>query len=341
MPDDRLLVETDAPYLTPQVVRKERNQPAYVAHTARFVAERRGVDLRGARARRRRATPPAVRVVSATTSRPSRACAGCAQFGVRPKRDLGQNFLIDSNILGVIERAAELDPADVVLEIGGGLGVLSEHLAPRVRPRPRRRARPRARARARGRARPIRQHDAARRRRDGRSTSRALDPAPTKVVANLPYGIAAGAILRTIEELAGVTRWVAMVQQRGRRALRGRARARRLRRAVGARAARLRRARACAPVARTVFHPVPNVDSVLVVLERARPGAAAGAPRARPGRVRAPAQGAAALARARAGAGPACATAPARRSSRSAIPPTRAPSGSRPTTSARSAEALR
>ena len=45
MPADRLLVETDAPYLTPQAVRKERNQPAYVQHTARFVAERRGVSL--------------------------------------------------------------------------------------------------------------------------------------------------------------------------------------------------------------------------------------------------------------------------------------------------------
>ena len=42
VPDDRLLVETDAPYLTPQAVRKDRNQPAYVTHTARFVAERRG-----------------------------------------------------------------------------------------------------------------------------------------------------------------------------------------------------------------------------------------------------------------------------------------------------------
>jgi TatD DNase family protein len=42
VPDDRLLVETDAPYLTPQAVRKERNQPAFVVHTARFVAERRG-----------------------------------------------------------------------------------------------------------------------------------------------------------------------------------------------------------------------------------------------------------------------------------------------------------
>lgn len=45
VPADRLLVETDAPYLTPQAVRKERNQPAYVVHTARFVAERRGVSL--------------------------------------------------------------------------------------------------------------------------------------------------------------------------------------------------------------------------------------------------------------------------------------------------------
>jgi TatD DNase family protein len=43
VPADRLLVETDAPYLTPQVVRKEANQPAYVAHTARFVAEQRGI----------------------------------------------------------------------------------------------------------------------------------------------------------------------------------------------------------------------------------------------------------------------------------------------------------
>ena len=82
-PLDRLLVETDAPYLTPQAVRKERNQPAYVVHTARFVAERRGIsyaELEAARARQRRA---AVRLVSerGLRSRPelpsSRACAGC------------------------------------------------------------------------------------------------------------------------------------------------------------------------------------------------------------------------------------------------------------------------
>ena len=43
VPQDRLLVETDAPYLSPQPVRRERNRPAFVAHTAAFVAERRGV----------------------------------------------------------------------------------------------------------------------------------------------------------------------------------------------------------------------------------------------------------------------------------------------------------
>jgi TatD DNase family protein len=43
VPQERLLVETDAPYLTPQAVRKERNQPAFLAHTVRFLAELRGV----------------------------------------------------------------------------------------------------------------------------------------------------------------------------------------------------------------------------------------------------------------------------------------------------------
>lgn len=43
VPDDRLLVETDAPYLSPQAVRRERNRPAFVAHTARFIAQLRGV----------------------------------------------------------------------------------------------------------------------------------------------------------------------------------------------------------------------------------------------------------------------------------------------------------
>jgi TatD DNase family protein len=43
VPDERLLVETDAPYLSPQAVRKLRNQPAFVAHTVDFIAKLRGV----------------------------------------------------------------------------------------------------------------------------------------------------------------------------------------------------------------------------------------------------------------------------------------------------------
>ena len=55
------------------------------------------------------------------------------EFDVRPNRELGQNFLIDDNVLRLVAEAAELSASDVVLEVGGGLGVLSEHLAPRVR----------------------------------------------------------------------------------------------------------------------------------------------------------------------------------------------------------------
>ena len=115
MPEERLLVETDAPYLTPQVVRKQRNQPAFVAHTLAFIAELRGVGVERARRGRRAQRGRRVRLVSAAVADTpsdapgrSRACAACAGSRFRPDRDLGQNFLIDSNILGVIERAAEL-----------------------------------------------------------------------------------------------------------------------------------------------------------------------------------------------------------------------------------------
>jgi 16S rRNA (adenine1518-N6/adenine1519-N6)-dimethyltransferase len=190
------------------------------------------------------------------------------QFGVRPKRDLGQNFLIDSNILGVIERAAELDPAhpDVVLEIGGGLGVLSEHLAERaahVHVVELDRALVPALEDALAAHANTTLHVA-----DALDLDlRALAPAPTKVVANLPYGIAASAILRTIEELDGVTRWVAMVQREvGERfaAAPGTP-------AYGVPSVLAQLAcdvRVHRSIARTVFHPVPNVDSVLVVLDR-------------------------------------------------------------------------
>jgi 16S rRNA (adenine1518-N6/adenine1519-N6)-dimethyltransferase len=190
-------------------------------------------------------------------------------FGVRPNRELGQNFLIDSNLLDVIARAAELAPDDVVLEVGGGLGVLSEHLAERV-------AHVHVVEVDRGLEPPLRDAldphpnttlhlaDAV------RLDLGALDPAPTKVVANLPYGVAATVILRSIEELPGVTTWVAMVQ----REVGERLAAQPSTSAYGAPSVLAQLAcdvRVLRPVSRRVFFPVPNVDSVLVGLRRHGP----------------------------------------------------------------------
>jgi 16S rRNA (adenine1518-N6/adenine1519-N6)-dimethyltransferase len=193
-------------------------------------------------------------------------------FDVRPKRELGQNFLVDSNILDVIARAAELSPADVVLEIGGGLGVLSEHLAARVAHvhvvELDRALEPALRDALDPFGPTVTLHLA-----DAMALDlAALDPPPGKVVANLPYGIAAGAILRTIEQLPGATRWVAMVQREV---------GERLAAAPGSGAYGVPSAiaqlacdvRVLRPVSRTVFSPVPNVDSVLVVLDRRGPAA--------------------------------------------------------------------
>ncbi len=190
----------------------------------------------------------------------------------RPRvRELGQNFLVDRNILGVIERLAELDEHDVVLEVGGGPGVLSERMATR--------------------AAHVHVVEVDLRLREGlhrvlepfdnvtlhfadalELDLGALAPAPGKVVANLPYSISATLILRSIEELPSVASWVVMVQ-----------------REVGERLAAppggsdygltsvlaqlACEVRVLRPVARTVFRPVPRVDSVLVGLRRTGPSA--------------------------------------------------------------------
>ncbi len=184
----------------------------------------------------------------------------------RRSRELGQNFLRDPNILEVIGREAELSAGDVVLEVGGGEGVLSAYLAPRV----------------------SRVHvvelDERLRGVLERSVAEfdnvslwwgdamridlsALQPTPTKMVANLPYGIAAGVLLRAIEELEDVALWLVMVQREV---------GERLAAAPGSGvygvssvlaqlAGRVKVVRA---IPRTVFRPVPNVDSVLVKIVR-------------------------------------------------------------------------
>jgi 16S rRNA (adenine1518-N6/adenine1519-N6)-dimethyltransferase len=190
-------------------------------------------------------------------------------FGIRPNRELGQNFLIDDNILDVIGRTAELDSGDVVLEVGGGLGVLSEYLAPRVAHLhvvevDRALAPPLEDALAPFDNATLHLGDAV------RLDFRALDPAPTKVVANLPYGVAATVILKAFEELPGARLCVAMVQREV---------AERFSAGPGSKvygATSVLAQLACEVslgrrVPRTVFHPVPNVESALVVLRRTGP----------------------------------------------------------------------
>ncbi len=184
---------------------------------------------------------------------------------------LGQNFLVDRNILDVIERLAGVGSEDVVLEIGGGQGVLSERLAGSV-------------AHLHVVEVDRRLSDALRGVLSGFGNVTvwiadaldldlaSLDPAPTAVVANLPYSIAATVILRTIEELPSVRSWVVMVQREV---------GERLAASVGdpgygvpsVLAQLACEVRVLRAVARTVFRPVPRVDSVLVGLTRVRPAA--------------------------------------------------------------------
>jgi 16S rRNA (adenine1518-N6/adenine1519-N6)-dimethyltransferase len=95
----------------------------------------------------------------------------------------------------------------------------------------------------------------------------ALSPAADKVVANLPYGIAATVLLRTIEELPAVVLWVAMTQKEVGERLAATAGGR----SYGAPSvlAQLEcEVRVLRAIPRTVFHPVPNVDSVLIEMRR-------------------------------------------------------------------------
>jgi 16S rRNA (adenine1518-N6/adenine1519-N6)-dimethyltransferase len=178
---------------------------------------------------------------------------------------LGQNFLADPNLLDAIVRDAELEPGAVVLEVGAGEGVLSERLAaaaahlhtveidrglaPALQPIA---ALPSV---------SLHWGDAM------KLDLAALEPAPTAMVANLPYSVATPLILRTIEELPSLGRWTVMVQREI---------ADRLRAAPGSRtygspsvvaqlACEVELVRAVDPA---VFKPRPRVDSAILRLRR-------------------------------------------------------------------------
>jgi 16S rRNA (adenine1518-N6/adenine1519-N6)-dimethyltransferase len=187
---------------------------------------------------------------------------------------LGQNFLADPNLLDTIVREAGVDARDVVLEVGGGEGALTERLAPAV-------ARVWVVEIDRGLEDPLGGVEA----KHGnvevvwgdamKVDLGALDPAPTKVVSNLPYSIATPLLLRTIAELPEVREWTVMVQREI---------ADRLRAAPGSRtygAPSVVAQLACEvellrKVDRAVFKPRPRVDSALLRLRRFGPAASVG-----------------------------------------------------------------
>ena len=183
---------------------------------------------------------------------------------------LGQNFLADPNLLDAIVRDAELAPDDVVLEVGAGEGVLTERLASvaahvhsvEIDRRLERALAPLAARRE------VSLHWG-----DAMKIDLAgFEPAPTAMVANLPYAVATPLILRTIELLPSLASWTVMVQREI---------ADRLRAASGSRtygspsvlvqlACEVELARKVDPA---VFRPRPRVDSAILRLRRTGPGA--------------------------------------------------------------------
>lgn len=182
-----------------------------------------------------------------------------------PKKSLGQHFLADDNILGVIARLAELDPGDIALEIGPGLGALTqvladrcahvhaieldERLAPHLREI--------------GGAANVTLHWGDALRLDLAS----LDPAPTKLVANLPYNVATPIVAESLDGLPSIELWCVMVQ----REVADRFFAKPSTKAYGAVSVLIQLAASRTgfhPVSRTVFRPPPNVDSALVAFRR-------------------------------------------------------------------------
>jgi 16S rRNA (adenine1518-N6/adenine1519-N6)-dimethyltransferase len=186
-----------------------------------------------------------------------------AEFGISPDRALGQNFLIDNNVLETVERLAPLAAEDVVVEVGAGLGVLTAWLAEHVglvhAIELDRRLQPALEETLRdvGNVRLLFA--------DALDVDlAALEPAPSAMVANLPYGVATPVIIRA---LPAIERFCVMVQREiGERlfAVPGT-------KAYGAVSVLVQLAcerTGARTVSRSVFVPQPNVDSMLVAFRR-------------------------------------------------------------------------
>jgi 16S rRNA (adenine1518-N6/adenine1519-N6)-dimethyltransferase len=183
---------------------------------------------------------------------------------IAPRKELGQHFLADENILGVIGRLAELETGDVTLEVGPGLGVLTRYLGARTR-----------HVHAVEIDRTLAPHledldpkHVTLHWGDALALDLAsFDPAPNKLVANLPYNIATPLVAESLTRLPSIELWCVMVQ----REVADRFFARPSTKAYGAVSVLVQlaaRRTGFHPVARTVFRPPPNVDSALVAFRR-------------------------------------------------------------------------
>src|SRR5207253_2621102 len=186
---------------------------------------------------------------------------------VRAKKELGQHFLVDENILGVIGRLADLHEDDIVLEVGPGLGILTTYLADRVRQvyavELDTSLGPQLVERLAGRPN-VELHFGDAMRLDLAEVA----PGATKLVANLPYNIATPLIVESLDGLPEIALWCVMVQ----REVADRLFAERSTKAYGAVSVIVQLVTERAgfhPVSRTVFRPRPNVDSALVAFRRA------------------------------------------------------------------------
>jgi 16S rRNA (adenine1518-N6/adenine1519-N6)-dimethyltransferase len=185
---------------------------------------------------------------------------------VAPKKQLGQHFLVDENILGVIGRLAALSADDVVLEVGPGLGILTRYLAERV-----------AHVHAVELDRSLEPHltsiaNTTLHWDDALALDPAtLDPPPTKLVANLPYNIATPLLVESLDRMPQLGSWCVMVQ----REVADRLFASPSTKAYGAVSVLIQLVTARTgfhPVSREVFRPRPNVASALVAFDRIAPG---------------------------------------------------------------------
>jgi 16S rRNA (adenine1518-N6/adenine1519-N6)-dimethyltransferase len=184
---------------------------------------------------------------------------------VAPRKDLGQHFLVDENILRVIGRLARLAPDDVVLEVGPGLGVLTRFLAQRV-----------AHVHAVEIDRRLEQQLAGIERTEVhwgdalRLDVTELKPPPGKLVANLPYNIATPLVAESLDATQ-LELWCVMVQ----REVADRFFATPSTKAYGSVSVLVQLTAqriGWHPVSREVFRPRPNVDSALVAFQRIAPG---------------------------------------------------------------------